>query len=355
MHLTAISLEPSGYRSRRVNAPGKDRLFLVPLLAVVLLTGCGRTQSSLEPESHQARDIADLFWWMMGGAWIGLALVVGLLVWSWKRRNRRGFGTDTEGPKPGERQGWYTVIGLGIAMPIVVISTLFVISDLFVIKTTQAPAGTTTKLTVQVIGHQWWWEIRYPGTDAVTANELHIPVRTPVRIELATADVIHSFWVPQLNRKVDAIPDKTNVLELNADAPGRYRGQCSEFCGLQHAHMSMYVIAEPEADFDRWLAAEARPAKPASGGAAGEKLFMRGACSSCHAIRGTSAGGYVGPDLTHIASRSTLGALTIPNTRSNLADWIRHSQYVKPGNKMPDINLPDSRLREVVAYLESLK
>ena len=337
--------------------PRRDRLFAVLLPAVVLASGCREQQDSLAPKSHQARDIASLFWWMMGGAWIGLALVVALLFWSWKRRSRRGFGADTEGPKPGEKQGWYTVVGLGIAMPIVVISTLFVISDLFVIKTTQAPAGTTTKLTVQVTGHQWWWEIRYPGTSAVTANELHIPVRTPVRIELTTADVIHSFWVPQLNRKVDAIPDKTNVLELDADAVGRYRGQCAEFCGLEHAHMSMYVVAEPRADFDRWLAAESKPAHTPSGShaLAGQRIFLDGACSSCHTIRGTSASGYVGPDLTHLASRSTIGALTIPNDPSDMMEWIRHSQYVKPGNKMPDIKLPGSQLREVVAYLEGLK
>jgi cytochrome c oxidase subunit 2 len=329
----------------------------VLVFAVVLASGCREQQDSLAPKSHQARDIADLFWWMMGGAWLGLALVVALLFWSWKRRNRRGFGTDTKGPKPGERQGWYAVVGLGIAMPIVVISTLFVISDLFVIKTTQAPASTRTKLTVQVIGHQWWWEIRYPGTDAVTANELHIPVRMPVRIELTTADVIHSFWVPQLNRKVDAIPDKTNLLELDADAPGRYRGQCAEFCGLQHAHMSMYVVAEPRADFNRWLATQRRSARAPTGpqAVAGQRYFLSGACSSCHTIRGTSASGYVGPDLTHLASRSTIGALTIPNDPSDLGDWIRRSQYIKPGNQMPDIDLSDSQLRAVVAYLEELR
>ena len=340
-----------------MKAPRRDRLFVVLLFAVVLVSGCGHTQDSLAPKSHQARDIANLFWWMMGGAWIGLALVVGLLLWSWKRRDRRGFGADTEGPKPGEKRGWYAVVGLGIAMPMIVISTLFVISDLFVIKTTQAPASTTTKLTVQVTGHQWWWEIRYPGTDAVTANELHIPVRTPVRVEVTTADVIHSFWVPQLNRKIDAIPGTTNVIELYADAAGRYRGQCAEFCGLQHAHMGVYVFAQPRDDFRSWLAAEARPASgPSSAQAsAGERAFMNGPCSSCHAIRGTSAGGYVGPDLTHFASRTTLGALAIPNDRGNLADWIRHSQYVKPGNQMPDIELPDARLRALVTYLEGLK
>jgi cytochrome c oxidase subunit 2 len=340
-----------------VKAPRKDRLLALSLLAVVPLAGCGGSQNSLSPESHQSRDIASLFWWMMGGAWLGLALVVGLLLWSWKRRERRGFGADSEGQKPGEKRSWYAVVGLGIAMPVVVISALFLVSDLFVIKTTQAPAGTATTMTVQVIGHQWWWEVRYPGTKAVTANELHLPVRTPVRVEVTTADVIHSFWVPELNRKIDAIPGRTNAVELDADATGRYRGQCAEFCGLQHAHMAMYVFVQPEAAFRSWLAAQARPAaSPGAGPAAeGARLFLNGPCSSCHTIRGTKADGYVGPDLTHLATRTTLGALTIPNDPSALREWILDSQHLKPGNQMPSFDLSGSRLDALVAYLEGLK
>jgi len=341
-----------------VKTPRKDLLFALLLPALVpLLSASGGSQDSLAPKSHQARDIASLFWWMMGGAWLGLALVVGLLFWSWKRRNRRGFGDDTEGPKPGEREGWYVVVGLGIAMPVLVIAALFAVSDLFVIKTTQAPAATATRLTVEVTGHQWWWEIRYPGTSAVTANELHIPLRTPVRVEVRTADVIHSLWVPELNRKVDAIPGRTNVVELDADAPGRYRGACSEYCGLQHAHMALYVFAQPEPEFRRWLTRESRPAtKPAGGLAAeGARVFVDGPCSSCHAIRGTDATSGVGPDLTHVASRTTLAAVTIPNGDASLRDWITDNQHIKPGNQMPDIRLPGSQLAAIVAYLEGLK
>jgi cytochrome c oxidase subunit II len=325
--------------------------------AALLFAGCGRTQNSLAPESHQSRDIASLFWWMMGGAWIGLAVVVGLLLWSWRRRNRRGFGADTTGPKPGEKVGWGVVLGAGIVGPIVVLATLFVIADIFVIRTTQAPAKSATRLTVRVIGHDWWWEVRYPGTQAVTANEMHIPVRTPVRVEVQTADVIHSFWVPQLNRKIDAIPDRTNVEELYADAVGTYRGQCAEFCGLQHAHMGVYVVAEPADAFRRWLAAQEEPAARPSGSlaASGEHVFMQGSCSSCHALRGTSASGFVGPDLTHVASRTTLGALTIPNDREALAAWILDSQHVKPGNQMPAVPLTGSQLNTILAYLDGLR
>ena len=325
---------------------------------MVPLAGCGGSQNSLAPHSHQSRDIANLFWWMMGGAWIGLGLVVALLLWSYKRRKRPGFGSDVEGQKPSEKRSWYAVLGLGIAMPIVVISALFVISDLFVIKTTQAPASTATRLTVKVIGHQWWWEVRYPGTNAVTANELHIPVRTPVRLEVSTADVIHSVWVPELNRKIDTIPGRTNAVELDADRIGRYRGQCAEFCGLQHAHMAMYVFVQEPSVFQRWLAHEKHSATTTPGGglaSEGQRLFLNGTCSSCHAIRGTDAAGFTGPDLTHVGSRSTLAALTIPNDRESLREWIVDSQHVKPGNQMPNFNVSGRKLDALVAYLEGLK
>ena len=344
-------------RSVRTGLPGARRaLALVP--AALVLAGCGgKEQNALSPDSHQARDIADLFWWMMGGAWIGLAIVVALLMLAWKRRNRRGLGADTEGDKPGERAGWAVVLVMGIAVPIVVLSALFVISDVFVIKTTEAPAAGSTERTVLVIGHQFWWEVRYPGTPVVTANEIHIPARTHVRLEVRTDDVIHDFWVPELNRKIDTIPHKTNAIELYADEPGRYRGECAEFCGLQHAHMGLYVFADPRPRFERWLARESRPAESPSGAEAsrGRADFLHGTCSTCHAIRGTDARANVGPDLTHVASRTTLGALTIPNGERELTNWISHSQRFKPGNQMPNIDLQPDDLRAVVAYLQGLK
>jgi cytochrome c oxidase subunit II len=310
----------------------------------------GDTPNVLAPESHPARDIASLFWWMMGGAWLGLALVVALLFLSWKWRNRRaGDG----GEKAGEKGAWYVVIGLGIVTPIALITTLFFISDLFVLQTTDAPAAGSTRLTIRVIGHQWWWEVRYPGTRAVTANEIHIPVRTKVRLVVETADVIHSFWVPQLNRKIDTIPEQPNSIELEADHVGVYRGACAEFCGLQHAHMAILVFADPPDVFRRWLANESKPAAAAAG--RGHDVFMNGPCASCHAIRGTRAGGYVGPDLTHVASRKTLGSITIPNDAGNLAAWIVDSQHFKPGNQMPNVKLSSSDMQALVSYLESLK
>jgi cytochrome c oxidase subunit II len=328
-------------------------LAVVPLLAA----GCGNKQNSLDPQSHQAKDIASLFWWMTGGAFVGLAVVVGLLLLAWRRANRRGAGSDTEGVKPGERLGWTVVLVGGVAVPIVLLVTLFVISNLFVIKTTEAPAANATRQTILVIGHQWWWEVRYPGTDAVTANEIHIPVRTPVRVEVRSADVIHSFWVPQLNRKIDTLPGTKNAIELYADRVGRYRGQCAEFCGLQHAHMGLWVYADPAGEFRRWLARQSQPAAEPSGSqaGAGRDAFLD-TCASCHTIRGTSASGDVGPDLTHLAGRTTIGALALPNDRTALRDWIERSQDFKPGNQMPDFpKLGSTQLDALVAYLEGLK
>jgi len=329
-------------------APRRHALALLP--AVAVLAGCDKQQNALAPESHQAKSIASLFWWMMGGSWIGLGLIVALLVLAWKRRNRRGIGSDTEGDKPGEKFAWRVVIGLGIVTPIVVIGVIFVIANLFVIKTTEAPAADSTRLTVRVIGHMWWWEVRYPGHPAVTANELHIPVRVPVRLEVQTKDVIHSFWVPRLNRTIDAIPGRTNAIELYADTAGRYRGQCDEFCGLQHAHMAFYVYADPPSVFRRWLAQQSKPVSSPP-----PKLFTTAGCADCHALRGTSAKADVGPDLTHVGSRSTLAALTIRNTPAELEDWILHNQAIKPGNQMPDITISPAQAHELAVYLEGLK
>jgi len=330
----------------------RGRLVLLLAPAAFVFSGCDKTQNALAPKSHQARDIASLFWWMMGGAWIGLGIVVALLLLAWKRSHRQGGGREAEGDKPGERLGWYVVVGAGIVVPIMLLSTLFVVSDLFVIKTTQAPAANATSRTVLVIGHQWWWEVRYPGTGVVTANEIHIPARTRVNVEVRTADVIHSFWVPRLNRKIDMFPEQWNRILLEADEPGRYRGQCAEFCGLQHAKMGLYVFADEPAAFQRWIARQSRPASRAAG--AGARVFAEN-CASCHAIRGTDAQGRVGPDLTHVMSRETLAALAIPNTPAGLRHWIEDPQAIKPGNQMPALPLDEQQLDEVTAYVETLR
>jgi cytochrome c oxidase subunit 2 len=322
-------------------------LALVVAVSLLLLAaGCGGEQSSLDPKGPQASKIDSLWWVMMTVAWAGLAFIVFLLLLAYRRRRRTGS----------ERAGWTVVITNGIAAPIVVLVALFIVGDVFLIRSTQAPAATDTKLTVQVIGHQWWWEVRYPGTTAVTANEIHIPARTPVNLEVTTADVIHSFWVPQLNRKIDTIPGQVNRIELDADHPGTFRGQCAEFCGIQHAHMAMRVIAQTPADFQAWLAHESAPSPAPAGGAAaaGYTTFLD-KCSSCHMVRGTPADGDVGPDLTHLASRGTIGAVTLENGPQALAKWITDNQSVKPGNDMPDFPYSGRALDDLVAYLTSLR
>ena len=309
---------------------------------VTLLAGCGGNQNTVAPASHAQRSITDLFWVMFGVACVGFAVIVTLLFLGWARRERPSLPGGG-----GERAATGVVIGLGVALPILLLVSLFIWADLFVLNSVAAPAG-RTPMTVRVIGHQWWWEVRYPGSGVVTANEIHIPARTKVTALVTTADVIHSFWVPELNRKVDMIPGLTNRLLLVADKPGVYRGQCAEFCGLQHAHMSVDVIAEPKAKFDAWLAQNARPATHASA------LFTRN-CSGCHQIRGTAAKADVGPDLTHFASRRSIAALTLPNTPANLREWLRDPQHVKPGNRMPDLPLKDAQVAALQRYLESLR
>ena len=327
----------------------RARLVAPPLVAFAL-AGCGSKQNALAPRSGAARAIDSLWWDMLIGASLGFGLVAAILLGAWLRRRRPG----APGGADPDRAGLATVLVLGLAMPIAVLATLFVVGDIFLIRHTTLPtsaaaAADKPKLTVNVIGHQFWWEVRYPGTNAVTANEIHIPARTPVRVVVHTDDVIHSFWVPQLNRKIDMLPEQANEVLLYADRPGRYRGQCAEFCGLQHAHMGFYVFADPPTRFRAWLARESMPA-PGGGGA--ERLFVS-TCGNCHTVRGTAADGTTGPDLTHVGSRTSLAALTIPNTPARMTEWIRQPQRLKPGNQMPAFALSRAQVRLLVSYLEA--
>ncbi|HLU83462.1 MAG TPA: c-type cytochrome, partial [Trueperaceae bacterium] len=212
-------------------------------------------------------------------------------------------------------------------------------------------------LTIEVIGHQWWWEVRYPESGVVTANEVVIPVGETVRLELSSVDVIHSFWVPVLNGKMDLIPGQTTSLPLEASLAGEYFGFCAEFCGVQHARMNLLVVAQERSDFDAWLATQQLAAPPPNDATtlAGQQVFLGSACVYCHTVRGTNASGKLGPDLTHLASRRLLGAGALPNTRGNLAGWIVNSQTTKPGNRMPPMYLGGSELQSLLAYLETLR
>jgi cytochrome c oxidase subunit 2 len=212
-------------------------------------------------------------------------------------------------------------------------------------------------MTIQVTGRQWFWDVDYPDHHVRTANEIHIPVDETVTIVALSGDVIHSFWVPELNRKIDMIPGRRNVIRLRADRAGVFRGQCAEFCGLQHAHMAFTVVAEPRDALDAWLAREARPAPQPQTPAEqrGQQVLLGSACVYCHTIDGTNASGRIGPDLTHLASRQAIGAGVVPNTPGYLAGWILDPQHLKPGNKMPATALTGPQLQDLLAYLRTLR
>jgi cytochrome c oxidase subunit II len=217
----------------------------------------------------------------------------------------------------------------------------------------------TPAFRIEVTGHQWWWEVRYQGKEAsrsfTTANEIHIPTGEPVRVVLWSEDVIHSFWVPALTGKTDTIPGQHNETWLEADTPGVYRGQCTEYCGQQHAHMGFSVVAQKPEDFQAWWDAQLRPApEPATDQIAQGRTDFVVRCGVCHAVNGTQAGGRVGPDLTHLMSRGAIAANTLPNTIGYLAGWIANPQAMKPGNLMPTLTLSGRELTDIRSYLETL-
>ena len=347
----AVLVKPPPRQQRRTR---KTR-FVVAVMVVggsAVASGCGR-QSIISDQSPQAHDITVLWWWMLGVASIVFAGAIAFLAIGFVKRRTPGmpiFGRH-------ELAAQMLVLLFGIGIPLVVLVALFGVSDVYLVQQTSAPVPGSTKLTIHVIGHQWWWEARYGSGHPVTANEIHIPVRTRVDVIATTADVIHSFWVPQLNRKIDMIPGQRNRVLLYADRPGKYRGQCSQYCGLQHANMGMFVIAQPAAAFRSWMTKmSAKAAQPKTAAArAGEQLFMTDQCASCHFIAGTPAQGTIGPDLTHVASRSTLAAAEIPNTRYWLAHWIHNPQLIKPGDRMPDLGLSWGDVNKIVAYLQELR
>jgi cytochrome c oxidase subunit 2 len=222
--------------------------------------------------------------------------------------------------------------------------------------------GAANPLVIEVTGHQWWWEVTYrdtaPSKRITTANEIHIPVGRPVHVYSSSQDVIHSFWVPNLHGKKDGIPGYTNDTWIQADSAGTYRAQCAEYCGYQHAHMALIVVAEPEQKFEEWVALSLSPAAQPTDSTVkrGRDVFVSNSCMMCHAIAGEPmAGSNVGPDLTHFASRPTIGAGTLPNTRGNLAGWIVDPQRIKPGVKMPPNQLSPADLNALLDYLRSLK
>jgi cytochrome c oxidase subunit 2 len=303
----------------------------------------------LNPESPQARSIFDLG--IVSGIILGIIFVIvaGIIVYALMRfRWREGE------PDPHQLAGNKTVEVVWTAIPCLIVVALFALTARTMNLSDPPPAP---EPDLVVIGHQWWWEARYPKLGVVVANEFHIPAGKAVSVRLESTDVLHEFWLPELARKITAVPGHPNHIWLQADKAGTYLGICSEFCGTQHAWMHFLIIAESQAEFDDWEKAQLRPAaQPAGGEAAkGLALFQQTSCVTCHAINGTTANARVGPDLTHFASRRQLGAGIADNTPMNVRRWLTDPQSVKPGVKMPDFKFTDDQLTQLVDYFETLK
>jgi len=309
-------------------------------------------QSALHPAGIQAARISSL-WWLM--FWTSVAVYVAVLAavaFAITRGRRTGHAVPLE-------RSTTRSVSLATALSIVVLVTLLFAS----VGTGRAVGSlpTDNALGVEVTGYQWWWSVQYdnpvPALRVTTANELHLPVGRPIVITLRAFDVIHSFWVPSLHGKVDLVPGRQNKMALQIDKPGVYRGQCAEYCGLQHAHMAFSIIAESSDAFEQWLAAQRteapKPSTPEQ--TRGLDVVERGPCAMCHTIRGTFAGARFGPDLTHVATRSTIGAGTVSNTPEHLAAWIRNPQHLKPGTRMPPLGLSQEEVQSVTAYLQTLR
>ncbi|HEY8311304.1 MAG TPA: cytochrome c oxidase subunit II [Gemmatimonadaceae bacterium] len=310
----------------------------------------GGIPSIFAPRGIAARHLATLGWVTIIIALIVLALVlIALLV---PLARTRSAPADAGVAFNAREHMFVLVVGAAIPALILLGVYLFSMKDIGIWN-----AGSNTTADVEVIGHQWWWEVRYPKLGIQTANEIYIPAGTRVTFALMSSDVIHSFWVPQLHGKLDMIPGRVNRFWLEADSAGQYRGECAEYCGTEHARMDFTVVAVPRAEFSRWASAQAQPAKAPGDPAAleGRRAFQSAGCAFCHTVNGNGAGGRVGPDLTHFASRLTIGAGMLPNTRGFLAGWVVGAQHLKPGIQMPDVTLSGEELQAVLAYLEGLR
>lgn len=311
-------------------------------------------ESVLRPASEQAHTVLGLFHFQWVVATIVWVLVVAAVLYAAYRGSRRAVPDVRQEPT---LRKWVSV---ATALTIVTL-VIYLVYDFGVGRAVAAPFGDQTALHISLTGHQWWWEVTYndtsPQHQLSTANEIHVPVGRRVLFTLTSRDVIHSFWMPNLSGKKDLIPGHTSDVWFVADTPGVYRGQCAEFCGLEHAKMALVVVAESPADYRKWYEAQLQPdAQPSDSlRAFGQQVFLTGACALCHAINGTPAGAHFGPDLTHLGSRMTLAAGTLPNTRGNLGGWIVDPQSIKPGVHMPSNNLDPKQLRALIAYLEGLQ
>jgi cytochrome c oxidase subunit 2 len=330
--------------------------FAIAALGFSGLTGCSGWQNALDPASGDAGHISWLFWLFVAVLGVIWALVMVVLGMALMMRSRRIDDPLPSHPTHDRRAAWVIAALSGATLV-----TVLILTGLSFAGQRHLFGPREEAVTIRVTGHQWWWDVRYeeddPSRTFTTANEIHLPVGKPINIKLNSSDVIHSFWVPNLMGKLDLIPGRENQLRLTADRAGIYRGQCAEYCGLQHAHMGLMVVVEPQDAFERWRSGQIAPAAPPDDDERkrGQAAFLSQPCVMCHSVRGTTAGGRVAPDLTHIGGRLTLAAGTLSVSRGNLAAWIVDPHGIKPGVNMPMIKLAPDDLNAISAYLEGLK
>ena len=339
-----------------MTAPARSLASLGALAVAVACPGCTGWQSALDPHGVQAGGLVQLLGTFVAVCTLVWVLVAAVLLRAlWRGRRQPADGTCVDEPTERRMRRTITVAVAATALTVVALTAISFVA------TRRITATDSNAMVIRVRGWQWWWEVTYPDASpdrtVVTANEIHVPVGRTVTLELSAADVIHSFWVPNLAGKMDMIPGRDTTLIFRATRAGTYRGQCAEFCGLQHAHMAFIVIADAPADFEAWRAAQLAPAvAPTQAEAqAGHQVFLAKACASCHTVRGTDAAGTLGPDLTHVGSRGTIAAGLFETTRGSLAAWIADPQRLKPGNNMPMVDLSADELNAVATYLEGLR
>lgn len=336
--------------------------YLIPLSVGILTITSSCTESSpIVVANTDDAVMGNNFPWLIF-AIIGIIFVAVTLIFAWAIwRNRTDDDIALSAEPENEQEVTRLILIFGSIIPatallILMGISLFLVSDYSEFMSLTPDDENT--LHVQVIGHQWWWEVRYPEHDVVTANEIVIPIEQPIQFHLTSDDIIHSLWLPELNAMLNMSPGETSVMLLDIDEVGIYEGLCGEYCGLQHANMRFEMIGVTEDEFSQWIDQQAQPAPlPDTTDSLvleGYQAFMGSACVYCHTIRGTQATGVIGPDLTHIASRNTLGAGILPNNHGNLMGWIINSQTIKPGNYMPPMYLDAEQVDALIAYLETL-
>ena len=308
------------------------------------------------PVSTPAQSIFDLSVFVLEVTALIFVLVFGLLVYAVVKFRKRRTG---DGQEPAQVYGSSQLELAWTVIPVLIVVVLFLASAR-VIASIQNAAQPSNAIEVTVIGHQFWWEYRYPSLGVVTANELHIPVSDPVHptptyLTLLSADTDHSFWVPRLAGKTDLIPNHPNSMWMDPHETGLFLGQCAQYCGTQHAMMLLRVYVQTRDEFDRWIHQQRQRAQVTDTVSEGQKIFQHTACITCHAVGGTVANGRFGPDLTHLMSRDTIASGAAPNTPANLRHWIQDPDAIKPGSKMPAMGLSDPELNSVTAYLETLR